>query len=45
MYELADEHREVHGIEPICTALVIAPPAYRRHADRRPGEVTLSARA
>ncbi len=34
MYRLVDEHREVHGVEPICRVLQIAPSAYRRHAAR-----------
>lgn len=34
MYRLVDEHREVHGVEPMCRVLQIAPSAYRRHAAR-----------
>ncbi len=34
MYRLVDEHRGVHGVEPICKVLQIAPSAYRRHAAR-----------
>lgn len=34
MYGLVDEHRGVHGVEPICAVLQIAPSAYRRHAAR-----------
>ena len=34
MYGLVDEHRAVHGVEPICAVLQIAPSAYRRHAAR-----------
>jgi putative transposase len=34
MYRLVDEHREVHGVEPMCRQLQIAPSAYRRHAAR-----------
>lgn len=30
-----DEHRHVHGVEPICAVLQIAPSGYRRHAARR----------
>jgi len=30
-----DEHRLVHGVEPICAVLQIAPSGYRRHAARR----------
>jgi transposase InsO family protein len=29
-----DEHRAAHGVEPICSALQVAPSAYRRHAAR-----------
>jgi putative transposase len=35
MYGLVDEHRDTHGVEPICAVLQIAPSAYRRHAARR----------
>jgi putative transposase len=35
MYGLVDEHRDTHGVEPICKVLQIAPSAYRRHAARR----------
>ena len=35
MYRLVDEHREVHGVEPMCrVVLQIAPSSYRRHAAR-----------
>jgi len=30
-----DEHRDVHGVEPICKVLQIAPSGYRRYAARR----------
>ncbi len=30
-----DAHRHVHGVEPICAVLQIAPSGYRRHAARR----------
>ncbi len=30
-----DEHRHVHGVEPICRVLQIAPSGYRRHAARQ----------
>jgi putative transposase len=30
-----DEHRARCGVEPICSALQVAPSAYRRHAARR----------
>jgi hypothetical protein len=34
MMNFIDEHRDVHGVEPICTVLQIAPSGYRRHAAR-----------
>jgi len=45
MYRLVDEHRDVHGVEPICAVLQIAPSAYRRYAARRRNPQLLSARA
>ena len=45
MYRLVDEHREVHGVEPMCRVLQIAPSAYRRHAARLRDSRLLSARA
>jgi len=45
MYGFVDEHRDVHGVEPICTVLQIAPSAYRRHAARRRDQALLSSRA
>ena len=45
MYGLVDEHRDVHGVEPICTVLRIAPSAYRRHAARCRDQALLSPRA
>ena len=44
MYRLVDEHRSVHGIEPICEVLQIAPSAYRRHAARLRDPALRSAR-
>ena len=44
MREFIDKHRDVHGVEPICKVLQIAPSAYRRHAARRQGHAPLSAR-
>jgi transposase InsO family protein len=32
MKAFVDEHREVHGVEPICRVLEIAPSTYRAHA-------------
>jgi hypothetical protein len=40
-----DEHRARCGVEPICTALQVAPSAYRRHAARRRNPALLPARA
>jgi len=40
-----DEHRARLGVEPICTALQVAPSAYRRHAARVREPALLSARA
>lgn len=45
MYQLVDEHREVHGVEPMCKVLQIAPSAYRRHVARLRIPGLLSARA
>ena len=35
MNAFIDEHRARCGVEPICTALQVAPSAYRRHAARQ----------
>lgn len=35
MIAFIDDHREVHGVEPICRVLPIAPSTYRRHAAER----------
>ena len=45
MYGLVDEHRDAHGVEPICAVLQIAPSAYRRNAARGRDQTLLSARA
>jgi len=45
MYGLVDEHRDAHGVEPICHVLQIAPSAYRRHAARRRDQALYSRRA
>jgi putative transposase len=45
IYQLVDEHRAVHGVEPMCRVLQIAPSAYRRHAARVRDPSLLSARA
>ena len=35
MIAFIDAHRAVHGVEPICKVLPIAPSTYRAHAARR----------
>lgn len=35
MRAFVDAHRDIHGVEPICKVLQIAPSGYRRHAARR----------
>ncbi|MBB5518925.1 hypothetical protein FHS62_001742 [Amphiplicatus metriothermophilus] len=35
MIAFIDDHREEHGVEPICKILPIAPSTYREHAARR----------
>jgi putative transposase len=40
-----DEHRQQHGVEPICRALQIAPSAYWRHAARQRDPAQRSRRA
>jgi putative transposase len=45
MIAFIDDHREVHGVEPICKVLPIAPSTYRAHAAKRVHPETLSARA
>ena len=40
-----DEHRDVHGVEPICRVLPIAPSTYRAHAARMAEPSLRSARA
>lgn len=45
MYRLVDEHRSVHGVEPICEVLQIAPSAYRLHAARSRNPALHSERA
>ena len=34
MREFVDQHRQTHGVEPICKVLQIAPSGYRKHAAR-----------
>ena len=45
MTDFIDEHREAHGVEPICRVLPIAPSTYREHAARRRDPDRLPARA
>ena len=35
MVAFIDEHREVHGVEPICRRLPIAPATYYEHKSRQ----------
>ena len=46
MIAFIDEHRAVHGVEPICRVLPIAPSTYHAHAARRtdPGKLPTRAR-
>src|SRR3974390_2800958 len=45
MIAFIDDHREVHGVEPICKLLPIAPSTYRAHAPARRDPSRLSPRA
>jgi len=45
MIAFIDDHREAHGVEPICKVLPIAPSTYRAHAAKRADPARLSARA
>jgi hypothetical protein len=45
MRAFVDKHRDVHGVEPICRVLQIAPSGYRRHAARRRTPALCSQRA
>jgi putative transposase len=45
MIAFIDDHREVHGVEPICKVLLIAPSTYRAHVAKRADPERLSARA
>jgi transposase InsO family protein len=45
MIAFIDDHREVHGVEPICRVLPIAPSTYHDHAAKRADPEKLSARA
>jgi transposase InsO family protein len=45
MIAFIDDHREAHGVEPICKVLQIAPSTYHDHAGKRSDPARLSARA
>ncbi len=45
MNAFIDEHRARCGVEPICTALQVAPSAYRQHAARQRNPALLPARS
>ena len=45
MIAFIDDHREAHGVEPICKVLPIAPSTYRAQAAKRADPARLSARA
>jgi hypothetical protein len=44
MVDFIDEHREEHGVEPICAMLPIAPGTYYEHRARRRNPELRSAR-
>ena len=45
MIAFIDDHRGVHGVEPICKVLPIAPSTYHAHVAQRADPAKLSARA
>ena len=45
MIAFIDDHREVHGVEPICRVLLIAPSTYHVHAARQADPAKLPPRA
>jgi putative transposase len=45
MIAFIDDHREVHGVEPICKVLPIAPSTYHDHVAKRVYPSRLSVRA
>ena len=45
MNDFVDQHRDTHGVEPICRALQIAPSGYWRHAAHQRNPALRSARA
>ena len=44
MIAFIDDHRQAHGVEPICKVLPIAPSTYHAHAAKRVDPSRLSAR-
>jgi len=45
MIAFIDDHRQAHGVEPICKLLPIAPSTYHGHATRRSDPARQSSRA
>jgi len=45
MIAFIDEHRDAHGVEPICKGLPIASSTYRAHVARRRDRAKASGRA
>ena len=45
MIAFIDDNRELHGVEPICNVLPIAPSTYHKHVAQRLDPLRLSARA
>ncbi|MEY3252021.1 MAG: hypothetical protein RL227_994, partial [Pseudomonadota bacterium] len=45
MRAFVDQHRDAHGVEPICRVLQIAPSGYRRHVARQRTPALCSQRA
>ena len=45
MIAFVDQHRQQHGVEPLCRALQIAPSGYRKHAARKRNPALLPPRA
>ena len=45
MIAFVDDHRAVHGVEPICRVLPIAPSTYHAHVARRANPAKAAPRA
>ncbi len=45
MIAVIDDNRGVHGVEPICNVMPIAPSTYHKHVAQRQDPSRLSARA